>query len=263
MSEQTLVAAITTCLDKGVLTVTLNRPQARNALSLQMVEELSRVFDELDGDVRVVIIRGAGGNFCAGGDVKDMAGLLQGGDLDAVAAYSASAGRMLQKVYRSKAAVIAAAEGAVMGGGFGLTCAADIVIATEDAKFGLPETSLGLVPAQIAPYVVKRVGRSYARMLAVSGGVIEARRAQQIGLVHYVVENERVLDELISEITSRVMNCAPNALSVSKELVDAREASDVDDPEKLGNIFARAMLGAEAAEGIAAFAEKRKPQWVQ
>lgn len=263
MSHQLTQSAIQTNLTNGVLTLTLNRPGVRNALTLEMVEHLLHVFDNLDSSqVRVAIIRGAGGNFCAGGDLKDMNQLLQNNSIDEIASYSAQAGRMLQSVYKSKVAVIAAVEGAVMGGGFGLACAADIVIATADAKFGLPESSLGLVPAQIAPYVVKRVGRSYARLLAVSGTVIEARKAQQIGLVHYVVDNDTILDELIAEITARIISCAPQALATTKELVSA-SSSEMEDPEKLGDIFARAMLSDEATEGIAAFSEKRKPQWVQ
>ncbi len=264
MSTKTAWTSILTTMHHGVLTLTLNRPHLRNALNAVMVDEITKVFLELDGrEVRVIVIRGAGGNFCAGGDVKDMSALLEKQDLEEVVAYSASAGRMLQTVYQSKIAVIAACEGVVMGGGFGLSCVADVVIATEDARFGLPETSLGLVPAQIAPYVVKRVGRSYAKLLAVCGGSIDARKAQQIGLVHNIVPNSAVLDELIAEISQRVLGCAPGALSVSKQLVMAPEGLEPADPEQLGNIFARALLGGEAAEGIAAFAEKRKPQWVQ
>lgn len=253
-------------LQERVLTITFNRPRSRNALTQQMVEEVTGIFENIDTNaVRVVVLRGAGGNFCAGGDLKDMALFLAKGDHAQIADFSARAGRMFQSVYNSKVAVVAAVEGAVMGGGFGLTCAADVVIAKADAKFGLPESALGLVPAQIAPYVVKRVGPSYARMLAVCGGAIDANRAVQIGLVHHIADGEEQFEALLHEIIQQILLCAPGAIAVSKQLVDDQRSDDDTDssPERLGDVFARALLGEEAAEGLAAFTQKRKPQWVQ
>src|SRR4029079_5328179 len=124
-------------------------------------------------DVRVMVLRGTGGHFCAGGDIKDMAkarmSTLKAGEPDPVGAVKRAFGRAITKVDRAPQAVVAVLEGAVLGGGFGLACVADVAIAHAGANFGLPETSLGLPPAQIAPFLVRRLGLSQARRLAVTG----------------------------------------------------------------------------------------------
>ena len=131
---------------------------------------------EADDTVRVVVLRGAGGHFCAGADIKDMATarMRLAADPNAIAAVNASFGELCADYARTGLAVVAVLEGTVMGGGFGLACVADVTIAGESAVFRLPETSLGVVPAQIAPYLVERLGTSQARRLAVTGGRIDA-----------------------------------------------------------------------------------------
>ncbi|MFC6979319.1 enoyl-CoA hydratase/isomerase family protein [Microbulbifer taiwanensis] len=136
--------------------ITLNKPRQHNAISLQMVDELLRQLDEAERDpaLRALVLRGAGGNFCAGGDIGDMLAARQSaadGDSHAFFQLNRRFGELLQKFNHSRLVVIALLEGAVMGGGFGLACIADIAIATADTKFSLPETRLGLPPAQIAP----------------------------------------------------------------------------------------------------------------
>jgi len=178
--------AITLDRSGPVLRVTLARPEARNAMSLAMVAELTAALREAeqDGSTRVVVLRGSGGNFCAGADIKDMAaarGRLAE-DPDAVVKVNASFGVLCDAYASSPLAIVAALEGTVMGGGFGLACVADVVIAAEDTVFRLPETSLGVLPAQIAPYLVERLGYSEARRLAVTGSRLDARQGQiQIG----------------------------------------------------------------------------------
>ena len=158
------------------LHVTLNRPAARNAMSFAMVGELIDLFTAIADDrtLRAVILRGAAGNFCAGGDIKDMATARSaepGPDgKDPLAAGNRTFGAMLTQIEAAPQAVVAVLEGAVMGGGFGLCCVSDVAIAHVDAKFRLPETGLGVPPAQIAPFIVRRVGLTQARRLAVTGG---------------------------------------------------------------------------------------------
>ncbi|MEE3118784.1 MAG: enoyl-CoA hydratase/isomerase family protein, partial [Pseudomonadota bacterium] len=172
------------------LLVTINRPDIRNAMSLQMVAELSTVFAQIEADpaIRAVVIRGAGGHFCAGGDIKDMAGARNqpaaDGEADPFYRLNRAFGQMIQQVNESSKVVIAVIEGAVMGGGFGLACVSDVALAGPTAKFGMPETSLGIIPAQIAPFVVERIGLTQARRLALLGLKIGAAEAERLGIVH-------------------------------------------------------------------------------
>jgi hypothetical protein len=190
MSAATLPDCQTLLLrrDGWRLHVTLNRPESRNAMSFAMVRELTAVFTSLQDDrsVRAVVLRGAGGNFCAGGDIKDMAaarGAEPGPDgRDPLALSNRSFGAMLLAVEAAPQAVVAVVEGAVMGGGFGLCCVSDVAIAHAAAKFRLPETGLGVPPAQIAPFIVRRVGLTQARRLAVTGGALDAAQALALGL---------------------------------------------------------------------------------
>jgi isohexenylglutaconyl-CoA hydratase len=195
------LVAISATRKGGVLHLTLNRPEARNAMSLQMVAELRQVLLDAEATagkpdaVRVVVLRGAGGHFCAGADLKDMAGARMRavqaagpGAPDPIAEVNAAFGELCVAYARTPLAVVAVLEGTVMGGGFGLACVADVAIASETANFRLPETSLGVVPAQIAPFLVERLGYSQAKRLAVTGGRLDAAAALRLGLVHAVVQ---------------------------------------------------------------------------
>ncbi len=149
---------------EGVLRITLNRPQSRNAMSLAMVGELRAVLAAVrdDRSVRALVLRGAGGHFCAGGDIKDMAGARAAG-AEAYRTLNRAFGSLLEEAQAAPQLLVALVEGAVLGGGFGLACVSDVAIAAADAQFGLPETSLGILPAQIAPFVVRRIGLTQAR----------------------------------------------------------------------------------------------------
>ena len=169
--------------DGEVLYVTLNRPQARNALSAALIDELLEAFDyaEAGSSVRAIVLDGAGAHFCAGGDVREMrAACASGQPAEAVARVSAAIGRLCRRCAATPLALLAIVDG------LGLACATDLTIATPRARFGLPETSLGLVPAQIAPLLHDRLGRSETRRLCVLGAQIDATEALRIGLVHEV-----------------------------------------------------------------------------
>ncbi len=254
--------------DDGVLYLTFDRPQARNAMSTQMVREIEAVFDAIADhrEVRVVVMRGAEGNFCAGGDVKDMAmarmaKAAEGGP-DPVVAVSRGFGTVITKVDAAPQVTVAILEGAVLGGGFGLACVADVAIARADAKFGLPETGLGLPPAQIAPFIVQRLGVSQARRLAVTGGRLSGEEAGQIGLVHHVVADDAALDATLAEVLGQIRRCAPGAIAVTKDLI--AKSTRMDRAALLDEAavqFAACVRGDEGVEGTTAFVQKRKPKW--
>ena len=254
---------ILTDLENGVLHLTLNRPEVKNAMSLALLDQLVGALDKAEADpsVRIIVIRGAEGNFSAGADIKDMAAARNAAD-PAMAIYQLSCGfgAMVARFATTPKTVITALEGAVMGGGFGLACASDIAIASHTVKFGLPETTLGLIPAQIAPVLLERIGYSQAKRLTVTGARIGAEEAMRIGLVHAVTDE---LDDDIKEVIEHALRCAPEAVAVSKKLLrDARFMHSDTLVEHAANLFVDAVTGKEGAEGTLAFVEKRKANWM-
>lgn len=256
-----------------MLTVTLNRPESRNAMSLRMVAELRQVLAAAEARagqpdaVRVLVLRGAGGHFCAGADLKDMAGArmqaMQGSPDggDPIARVNAEFGQLCVAYANTPLAVVAVLEGTVMGGGFGLACVADVAIASDTANFRLPETSLGVVPAQIAPFLVERLGYSQAKRLAVTGGRLDAAAALAIGLVHSQVATAD-LPAALDAVLADIVACAPGALAATKALMArARLTPPQDLVPDAAAIFSRAAQSPEGVEGMTAFIQKRKPHW--
>jgi isohexenylglutaconyl-CoA hydratase len=251
--------------DGPVLHLTLNRPEVRNAMSLAMVREMSDALHaaEGDGSTRVIVLRGADGNFSAGADIRDMAAARArlAEDPGALATVNATFGELCGAFADSGLAIVAVVDGAVMGGGFGLCCAADVVIASSSAVFRLPETSLGVLPAQIAPFLVERLGYSEAKRLAVTGGRLTAQEALAIRLVHEVHEVDG-LDAAVADTVGQILACAPGALAATKALVrKARWSRAADLVQEAAQAFSSAALGKEGIEGMAAFLQKRKPEW--
>jgi len=252
--------------DGGVLHLTLDRPEVRNAMSLAMVDELFAALSaaEADGATRVIVLRGAGGHFCAGADLKDMAAARArpGDGSDPLAHTNARFGWLCAEFARTPLAVVAVVEGTVMGGGFGLACAADVTLAHASAVFRLPETSLGLVPAQIAPYLVERLGFAEAKRLAVTGGKLDAQTALTLRLVHGVAEDEAGLAATLSAVLDDIIACAPGAVAATKRLIaQARLAPPESLIDEAAAAFSLAAQGSEGIEGTTAFLQKRKPSW--
>ena len=265
--------AITAMQSGPVLHITLKRPESRNAMSLQMVAELQQALRLAEASagqpdaVRVVVLRGAGGHFCAGADLKDMAGARMrsmqraSGAPDPIAEVNAEFGRLCAAYADTPLAVVAVLEGTVMGGGFGLACVADVALASDTATFRLPETSLGVVPAQIAPFLVERLGYSQAKRLAVTGGRLDAAAALALGLVHEVTNTDG-LQAALDKVLTDILACAPGALAATKSLMRrARFAPASDLVQDAAAIFAHSAQGAEGIEGMSAFIQKRKPNW--
>jgi isohexenylglutaconyl-CoA hydratase len=253
----------------GFVSVVLNRPKARNAMSLQMVRELLSLCEWLKSNsaVRGVILRGSEGHFCAGGDIKDMAqarALAMSGTAETDPYYELNRlfGNMMMAVNDLPQVVVAVLEGAVFGGGFGLACVSDIGICHSDAKFGMPETTLGVVPAQIAPFVVERIGLSEARRLSLMAERFGGASALKMGLVHYLEPTGEALAERLNQVCERIRKCAPGANAVTKKiLLDVGHVPTAELLDRAAAAFSAAVQGPEGLEGTMAFIEKRKPNW--
>ena len=259
-------ATLRTHAEGGVLHLTLNRPEVRNSMSLAMVQELRAALAaaEADRTTRVVVLRGAGGHFCAGADLRDMAAARArlAEHPHALAETNAAFGELCVAFASTGLALVAVLEGSVMGGGFGLACVADVALAGESVVFRLPETGLGLVPAQIAPFLVGRLGTSEARRLAVTGAKIDAQDALRLRLVHEVHRDE-ALDAALARVLRQILACAPGAVADTKALIaKARFASAASLVQEAAQVFSNAALGPEGQEGTLAFIQKRKPAWV-
>jgi len=252
--------------DGPVLHLTLNRPATRNAMSLAMVGELRQALADAEagGRTRAVVLRGAGGHFCAGADLKDMAAARMAprtDGADPVAAVNARFGELCVAYAASPLVVVAVLEGSVMGGGFGLACVADVALAGHSARFRLPETALGMVPAQIAPFLVERLGYSQARRLAVTGGRVDAAQALALGLVHECHADD-ALDAALAAVLRDVLACAPGAVAATKALMArARFTPPAELVADAAAVFSRCAQGPEGLEGTTAFLQKRPPAW--
>lgn len=250
----------------GVLHLTLNRPEQRNAMSLQMVQELRNALAEAEaeGSTRVVVLRGAGGHFCAGGDIRDMAAARArptAAGVDPIAEVSRAFGELCVAFAATPLALVAVLEGTVMGGGFGLACVSDVAIAADSVMFRLPETGLGVVPAQIAPFLVERLGYSEAKRLAVCGAKLGASEALAIRLVHEV-HGADGLEAALARVLNDILRCAPGAIAATKRLLaQARFAPGASLVGEAAAVFSRAVQGPEGAEGTTAFLQKRQPAW--
>ncbi len=251
--------------DGPVMHITLNRPQRRNALSLALVAELDRAMEELEASdrFRVVVLRGAGGHFCAGLDLVEVAEdqLSAEQRLEAQLRRNADMGARLLRLASLPQVVVARIQGSAFAGGLGLNCAADIAIADASARFCAPEVLRGLVAAQILPWITRRVGRSQAQRLVLQAQVLDAQAAAKIGLVHEVFADEAALDAGLEAILTDLRRGSPQAMAETKKLLAALGDISPQGYAAAGaQAFARCAVG-DAVEGIAAFRERRKPSW--
>lgn len=268
MSEQGKF--VRTSRDRHVLTLVLDDPATKNALTARLVSELRAALDaaRADRSIRAIVIRGANGAFCAGADLKGALADLKtppaAGEPDPIYAANRAGGELFGAINSQPQTVIAIVEGPAFGGGFGLVCCADVVLATPAARFALSETSLGIPPAQIAPYVVARIGVARARRLGLTGTRIDGREAAAIGLADMVFEEDAALEKALRSILDDIGRCAPNALAVTKELILASAAGrPADMLDRAAKAFTDCMRSEEGSEGVAAFREKRPAAWVE
>ncbi|KVA72695.1 enoyl-CoA hydratase [Burkholderia ubonensis] len=246
-----------------VATVTLARPDVRNAFNETMIAELTTAFEWLDAHagVRAVVLAAEGTAFCAGADLnwmKKMAGYSD----DENRADARKLARMLEAIHRCGKPVIARVHGDAYAGGVGLVAAADIAIASDGVKFCLSEARLGLIPATIAPYVVRAMGERAARRYFTTAEVFDGARAAALGFVHEAVPAD-ALDETVEQLAATLVANGPDAVQACKRLVADVAGRPLDAAliEQTAEWIARTRAGAEAREGIAAFLEKRTPSW--
>jgi methylglutaconyl-CoA hydratase len=254
---------------RGVLTVSLNRPQVRNAFNEKMIEELTEVFSKvvLSDTVRIVVLRGAGRVFSAGGDLSWMQK-----SIEVSASENLSDTRRLTRLFQilneCPKPIIGVVHGAALGGGVGLVSVCDWVIASQETEFSLSEVRLGVVPACIGPFVIAKIGASQARALFVSAIRFRADAAFQKGLIHQVVSAPEDLDGALETLLQGMLQCGPKALGIAKQLVldlswpERREALD-DCYEYVARVLADLRVTPEAQEGLRAFLEKRRPSWAK
>lgn len=241
----------------------LNRPGVRNALDEELRTALLAAFDDLgkQAGVRVLVLAGRGAAFCAGGDL---------GRMEVAAKFSKAraqrdAGRFAKLLYRIHTypkPVVARVHGAAFAGGMGLVAASDLVLASEEAAFSLPETRIGLVPAMISPYLVRAMGEQQARRYMLTGERLSARDAARLGFVHECVDPAE-LDACVERICANLAAAGPRALARAKTLL-ARVGKAAISPRlaaQTAAVLAEVRAGAEAREGIRSFLEKRKPAW--
>lgn len=243
-----------------VTTLTLDRPDRRNALDPDLLGALASAIDDVsdEDDVRVVVLTGAGSAFSAGADLDWMRASVSLSD-ERNREDTTVMAAAFETIDRCPKAVVARVNGAAIGGGVGLVACADVAVAVEEARFGFAEVRLGLLPAVISPYVLRAVGPGRARELFTTGRVFAADEAAAYGLVHRVVTPDTI-DDAVREVTDAFLLCGAEAVAANKRLVRDATAS-LALPDLPGRI-AEARASAEGQEGIAAFLEKRPPRWL-
>ena len=246
----------------GVLLVTLNRPEVHNAFNDQLITEAVELFRGVaQRNVRAVVLRGSGSNFCAGADLNWMSGML-GYSRDENVRDSSNLARMYACLNECPVPVVGRVQGAAIGGGVGLVAVCDIVICTRDAKFGLAEVKLGILPAVISPYVIAKIGESHARALFMTGERFDAERALRIGLVHRVADDTAAMDAAINDTIAQIKTSGPDAVRECKKLIAHVASHDLIDsvPYTIEAIASR-RVSEEGQSGMKAFLKKEKPPW--
>ena len=248
--------------DGPILRLTLNRPEVRNAFDEQVIRALASaaIAAADDREVRVVVLGGKGKSFCAGADIGWMAKAIAYSRQENLSDAEDMA-RVMERLDTLPMPVIGRVQGSALGGGVGLAAICDIVVAADDAVFGLTEVKLGILPAVVAPYVLRKIGISAARELFLTGVRFDAERARQLGLVHEVVPAD-ALDAAIAKRVADVLAASPTGIARAKALI--REIAGIHPEDVVGvttNAIASQRVSEEGQEGLRAFLEKRKPSW--
>ncbi len=247
-----------------VTTVTLNRPDVRNAFNDTLIQELTAFARGVpeDGSVRAVVLQGAGSVFCAGADLNWMSRVV-GYSREENVTDVRQAAELYAALDSLPVPLVGRVHGAALGGGAGLAAVCDVVVTTHDTSFGFTEVTLGIVPATISPYVIRKIGLSAARELCLNGSRFPAKRACELGLVHEVV-GAGELDEAVERQVDRFLHAAPSAVAATKRLL--REIQDRRPADVMAltvEAIATQRASPEGQEGMKAFLGKRRPKWVQ
>ena len=262
MTEQVL---ITTIDSRGVARLTMNRPDIRNAFNEQLIGEICEAMGRLNADanIRAIVLTGAGKAFSAGADLNMM---------NRAAKFSAAENKddarrlahMLSSIYHSPKPTVALVNGPAMGGGLGLIAACDIAIGADTSFFALSEVRVGLIPAVISPFVIQAITVRQARRYFLSGERFDAAEARRIGLLHKTVAADALNDELEATL-NELLVCGPSSQELAKELIRKVAYRPLGDAvmEETAMMIAKTRASAEGKEGVTAFLEKRKPNWLK
>lgn len=267
MSKTPSFAAVTyetlKCENNGAIaTITLNRPEKRNAISGTMIEELLAALNaaEADAAVRVVILTGAGKAFCSGMDLETLQAIA-GQSADEHLADSRQMARMFHRLYSFAKPLITAVNGAAVAGGCGIATFSDITLAVPEAKFGYTEVRIGFIPALVSVLVRRQMGEKRARELLLTGAIIDAAEAFRLGMVTEVVPAENLLQRA-QEVAAKFLEASPTSLRRTKRLLLQYNEKEVDQEIELAIQENAAIRGTEDfREGLASFLEKRRPKW--
>jgi len=247
----------------GVLNVSLHRPEVHNAFNDELIAEAIDLFSNIDaGAARVIVLKGSGKTFCAGADLNWMSRMVSY-TRDENVRDSSLLAKMYALMNECPLPIVGRIQGAAIGGGVGLVSVCDVAIAMSDAKFGLSEVKLGILPAVISPYVIAKIGETHARALFLTGERFEAERAMRIGLVHRVVDTIEQLDGAVYETVTQLKTSGPEAVRECKKLIAHVATHPAIDaiPYTIEAIAAR-RVSDEGQEGMKAFLEKRLADWI-
>lgn len=257
MSYQTFTLA----QESAVATITLNRPDKRNAISTQMIEELLAALNDLENTpVRAVIITGAGQAFCSGMDLEGLRGLAQQSPTQNIDDSQRMA-KMFRRLWAYPKPLIAAVNGAAIAGGCGIATLCDFTLAVPDAKFGYTEVRIGFIPAIVSVFLVRQIGDKRARDLLLTGRILSAEEARQMGLVTHIVAPDRLMDSA-RMLAASLVESSPSSIERTKRLLSDNAGEEVDAALKRAMAENASIRGtADFREGLASFLEKRRPVW--
>jgi len=245
----------------GIATLTLNRPEKRNAISFQSIDEFMRALAEVaQSNAGVMILTGAGKAFCSGMDLEDLKGLI-GRSPEQNTKDSETMARMFRSLYEFPKPTVAAVNGAALAGGMGLAMLCDFTLAAPEAKFGYTEVRIGFIPAIVSSFLVRQVGEKQARDLLLTGRIIDANEAQRLGLVNEVVDSEKLLLRA-RDLAAQLLQNSPASLMATKRLLSGFARADLNAQiETAVRENAAIRQTADFKEGVTSFLEKRKPNW--
>jgi methylglutaconyl-CoA hydratase len=250
-------------IENGIARVDFCRPQVHNAFNDKVIYEMAELFDGLEAEksLRAVVLSGEGRSFCAGADLNWMKRVISQSFEENLRESEALAG-LFDQIYNFRCPVIGRINGAAIGGGVGFVAVCDISVAAESALFSFSEVKIGLVPACIGPYVIKKIGEGKAREFFITGERMQAEKAYRIGLINRFVPDDK-LDSAIDELLAVLKSSGPEAISVAKKLVSTVGGMSAGQYKSYtADMIARLRVSDEGQEGMNAFLEKRNPKWI-
>jgi methylglutaconyl-CoA hydratase len=249
-----------------VITVTLNRPEVHNAFNDCLISEITETFLTIGKSelLRLVVLRGSGKSFCAGADIESMKQAKEATLLENQAS-AQRLGAMFEAINSVPVPIVGVVQGLALGGGAGLVAVCDYVIASSKAQFGFTETRLGIVPAVISPYLIRKIGQSAMRSLFITGKLFDASESLRLGLIHHCVNEGEDMNDALKNVINTILLCGPEANKNAKRLIAymSEEKDIAAQQEYAVNLIAASRVSTEGQEGLSAFLEKRKPYWLK